>query len=365
MTIKEKLESEILRLEEVKAGLLRKEQFLNPSNSSFIYSSESIGDIKSTQGTTPNNLSTILETVVKTINEYVDYIRTIPFAESNVIYRERPDVDMALVSNNRHGFFSPMDWTLIAENNDFASVYSQVALTKYYGSIKSIQITASPSFRKHGESGNEIDFEMKMIRVNPRRSDTSVFRSGSGPLSIALSEDAIFPDDVFMIGIVPNVNIDSSVVYYKDFSYKMTITRHDGSEETTVRTTGNSRIGNSSIDSDTSAGMMISWDLIAVNKLDISLSNTLGNTTVVVNDNDGPILGGLSDGNIVSSISVGQFSMDLLSHNISYRENISWYRQLADDRFSLYNMNTSEIQSIVFNNVRPIDRILEEALNAL
>ena len=365
MTIKQKLESEIARLESIKADLIKKSELQDPLNSSFIYSTEEISDISDTHGSTPNNLSTVMDVLSKSINEYVDHIRTLPFISSNVIYKERPDADIAMLSSNRLGFKQPISWTEIGENYPFEGVIDQLPLSKYYGSIRKIEITSTPKFRKHGESGEDISFEIKVHKLNLRLDRQSTFRSGEGPLNITISENDLYPDDIFIVGIVPNVNIDSTVMYYRDFTYKMVIYRHDDTTETILNTVGNSSIGNSSIGSDTASGMMILWDFVAVNRMDTYLSNSSGNTTRLETGRDGPILGGRTDGNVLTGMSIGNNTAAMEGFIMSYRENISWYRVLCDERYSLFNMNVSNVQSIVFNNVRPIGHILEEAIDAL
>jgi len=365
MTIKDKLTERINELEAMKAGLLRKEQFLDPTNDTFLYSTESISDIAGTQGSTPKNLSTILEVIVKEINTYVEYIRDLPFAESHVIYRERTDVDLALVSNNRASFNIPMSWTKRGDGYDFNSVQSQVALSKFFGSVKKMTVTSSPSFRKHGENGEDINFEIKMIKLNPRKNESSVFRSGSGPLSVVLDENSISGDDIIFIGIVPSVDLDPAAIYFKDFTYRIAIERHDGTEDVIVNSIANTRVGNSSINSDTTAGIMVNWDMLTFNRLDIKYLNTIGNSGQFATDFDGFLGGGLTAGNVLSSISVEQFSSDLQEMAISYREGVAWFRKLLDDTYGFYDMNSTNVESIVFNNLRPISHVLEEAIDAL
>ena len=366
MTIKEKLLERITELEALRAGLLRKEPFLDPNNNSFIYSTEDIADLEGTQGTTPLNLSEILEKVVDEINKYVEYIKNLPFAESSVIYRERPDVDLALVASNRKAFSIPMVWESKALNVSVQSIYSYLAMSKFYGSIRKMKIYSTPTFRKNDFNGREIDFEIKMFKINNRLNILSEFRSGTGPLDVTITDDDLNADDLFFMCIVVNEPLFDGIVYYQDFTYTIEIENFDGSKENTIHTVGNRRIGNTTMEGDTTLnGASIYWDMLAVDRPNITVKTTLGDTYPINTSQDGPLSATHADGNMVAEMTIESFTVDMSRLKLSYRGEIASYKTLLSDTYSLYDMNISNVASIVFNNLKPIDQVLEDAINEL
>lgn len=366
MTTKQELQKKLDELQELKGNLLRIEPFLDSNNNSFVYSSEDIEDLAGTQGTTPANLSEILEEVVKKINEYVDYIKTLPYAESSAIYRERPEVDLALVSKNRAGFHPPVSWTEKALEASVDSIYGYLAMSEYYGAVRKIKVYASPTIRKGDSSGRDIDIETKLFRINSRLNVNSEFRSGSGALDVTLTDDVLAPDDIYIVGLVVKEAMANDIIYYQDLTYSIEYEFMDGTTSKEMYTMGNRRIGNMlpDIDSTLSYGCVY-WDMLTISRFTIDVSNSVGDTSEINTFVDGPISGGLFDGNIVTEFKTSMFATNMASRKLSYRSGCSWFRSMLNDKYDLYDKNTSEVIGVVFNNLRPIDRIIEEAINAL
>ena len=366
MTTKQKLQEKLDELEELKAELLRVEPFLNPDNDSFVYSTESLSDIAGTQGSTPSNLSEILEVVVVEINKYVDYIKKLPFAETSVIYRDRSENELAFVSTGRKDFHPPVRWTEKAVDVSVDAVLGYLAMSEYYGSIKSMRIYCSPTIRKNDISGRDISLEVKLVRTNGRLNTRSDFRSGTGPLDVTISDEVIAPDDIYMIGIMTKENVTNDIIYYADLTYSIEFTYHDGSTSKEIYSMANKKIGNNILDIDTTLTYgCVYWDMLLIGNMGLFVKNSMGNTTNPPTSIDGPISGGLFDSNIVTDVGIGMFSTDIESYKFSYRSGCSWVRLLTEGRFSLYDKNESNVAGVIFNNLRPLDLILEEAIDAL
>ncbi len=366
LSIKEELQKKFDELEALKLELLKIEAFLNPDNNSFVYSTENLAGLAGTQGSTPSNLSEILEVIVLKINEYVDYIKELPYAESSVIYRDRPEKDLAVVSTNRIGFHSPVAWTVEAENVDVGAISSFLAISEYYGRIKSMRFYASPSIRKVDSTGRDISTEVKLLRINSRLNEKNEFRSGTGPLDALLTDDILAPDDIYIIGIMITEPVANDIVYYQDLTYTIEYTFLDETTEKVTMTMGNRMIGNMLFDADLTLNFGLwYWDILTIGSFDIELFNSIGDSTEINTFSEGEASGGLFDGNIISSIKTGAFRTDISNFLVSYRSGCSWYRNLFYDTFDLYDKNTSDSTHIIFNNLRPIDLVLEEAINEL
>jgi len=366
MTVKEKLQEKLNELESLKEQLIMIEPFLDPNNDSYVYSTENIADLSGTHGTTPSNLSEILEIVVKEINDYVEYIKKLPYAETSVIYRERPDSDLAVVSNERADFHIPLTWSEKAIEISIDSVYGYLAMSEYYGKVRKMRVYSSPSIRKGDISGRDINIEVKLYRINTRLNINSEFRSGTGALDVTFTDDVLNPDDMFIIGIANLEKMHNEIVYYQDLTYFIEYEYFDGTTDKVLYNIANRRIGNMVPDiDDTLTGGMIYWDILLMNTISVDVENSIGDESSLNVSLDGPISGGLFDGNILTLLRNNMFSSDVSQRKLSYRSGCSWLRRICTESYSMYDKNTSNVVSIVFNNLRPIDRVIEEAINAL
>jgi len=367
MTLKEKLLSKLAELEETKNRLLKIEPFLNPDNNMFVYHTKDIRSLSGTQGATPSNLGEILETVVKTINEYVEYIKNIPDASSNIVFRDRPDKDMAVVSTERAGFHPPASWTKEFSGVNTESVFSVLPISTYYGRVVEAHFYSSPHINKNDHSGREISIETKLIRINSRLNEFNVFRSGvNSTLDVLLTDDIMQPDDIYIIGVVPHETMSNDIIYYQNLTYSMDIKYADGSREKKIFSMGNRKDGNFLYDGDTTIEFgMVFWDMIIISGFSIALGNYIGDKTDIDTSKDGYIGSAFFDSNIITSVYTHGFSSDISSEKVSYRNSCGFLRNIFKDTFDVYNKNTSPIARVVFKNIRPIDLVLEEAINEL
>ncbi len=366
MTVKEKLQAKLDELEAAKSDLIKIEPFLDPNNSMYVYSTEKMSELDGTSGTTPKNLGEVLDEVIKEINNYVEYIKKLPYAESSVIYKDRPEVDLALVNNNRADFHVPITWSAKAEDVSVDSVYGYLAMSKYYGKIKSMRFYASPTIRKGDISGRDIDIETKLYRINTRLNINSEYRSGAGPLDVTITDDEINPDDLYIIGIANKEKLYNELIYYQDLTYSIEYEFFDGNKDIILLNIANRKTGNMLPDIDsTLTGGLVYWDMLLMNQISVEVENAIGDSSSLNVSVDGPISGGLFDGNILTMIKNNMFSEDVSSKKMTYRSGCSWLRSLSRDTMTLYDMNTSNVATIIFNNLKPIDRVLEEAINDL
>lgn len=367
MTVEQELQNKLDELEETKSKLLRIEPFLNPNNNLYVYSTEDIRDISGTQGVTPSNMAHVLETVVKKINEYTEYIKKLPFVEASTIYRERPEAELAIVSEERAGFSVPITWEEKASSVPISSIYGYLGMGTYYGKVKNIRFFANPSLRKGSENGRDIDIEVKMFRINSRANIKEEYRSGSGQLDVTISENVISPDDMYIIGLSIKESVSTDIIYYQDFTYSIEYEFIDGSISKNVYTIANRKIGNFLIDGDTtlSLGSLLYWDMIMMSSIDFTIKDSMGYSITPNVISSGQLTYGLYDGNILSNISIGMFSTDVEIFMLSYRNKCSWLRIEYNDMYTLYDKNESPVAGIVFKNLIPIDTVLEEVVNAI
>lgn len=365
MTAKEKLLNKIDELTALKQTLLTIESFRNPNNDALMYSTEAMSSLSGTNGVTPENLSTALDTITGAINTYVDYIRNLPYVKASPIYRERPNSTYAIVDSNRASFAPPMGWKQVGSDYSFTGIMANLPSSEFYGQYSKIEVSSSSVIRVGGVDGLSIDHEIKLIRINARTKAKDVFRSGAGPLNVSLTDKYFKPDDIFIIGIQAKEDIPSDALYYIDFSYSIKKTKQDGSVTTDMFTIGDSSIGNMASYFDGQNGMIFVWDIVVLNQFEIAISNSIGNTTKTNFTNGQAMLSGLSTGNTISSISVGSHNVDISALSLSYREGISRYRLMKESKFELYEKDNANTDSIAFNNLRPISHVLEEAISGL
>ncbi len=362
MTIKDVLLGKIDELNIVKDKLLKIESFLNPGNDIFVYHTLSIGDISGTTGSTPSNLAEILSVVVKSINDYTEYIMSIPNRESNVIRRDRGVQTYAIISK-KSLVPGNIIWEELSNNALFGSVQQLLPMSTYIGFIDTLKINCAPSFRKGGQDGADILFEVVLIRINSRLNIIEEYETGGGLFEVTFDGPHLYGDDVFIIGFRPKQQIIPSSIYYSNLAYNIEINGLDNSSTTEAKTINNTPIGNILLNVDTSiTDGILMWDAFALNDFSVETEDSIQNKAKLlpISEVTAQVVGKTLD-----SIKVDGISADVSNFKISYMEGTFRSYILIDDSYILYDKKGNNVERIIFKNVIPIDIILEEAINAL
>ncbi len=369
MTIKDKLIAEIARLEKVKALLLRKEAFLDPSNDIVIYSTESIKRILGVDGSTPNNLREALETIVSAINDHIKMLKEMP-----VVVREQEvvnalDKEYALIEKNNGYINPPVVWDILERDMPISTFESYFSSARFYSALEKINFAANCKFQK--SNGAPVDFEITLRKINLRTANVDKFRGISGNLNVTISGADIDPDDIFIIGVEIHESLDSSMLYASDFTYNVERSLHSGETKKNVFNIADTKIGNSSLKADPDlVGMnsvmsaTIYWDMIALNNLALqgttyhsSRPPAFNNGTMIFNSN--------ASLNSISQLSLSGAFMNFEEGLYSCYADTSYYRLLLEGTYTLYSMRTKEKSTLYVPNARPIDVIIREALSEL
>ena len=363
MTIKETLSEKIEELNIVKEKLVDASIFLDPNNDFFIYHSFALDRISGSTGSTPNNLSEILDTISSEILKYSDYIKKIPNVSSSIIKRDRGVYSYAILSNNG-GISSQIQWDEVYENASFMSLQQFLPVSTYKGGIEYIRVDSSPSFRKGGEGNEDIQFDIVVIRINPRLNIIEEYKAGNGILSVTLDNDHLYGDDVFIVGFRPKQKIIKTSVYYSKLVYTVKIKTLNGNITENTYSVGGTKVGNivPNVD-DTLVDGLVYWSMFTLNDFTVSgvdIQNHDMTMIPVISD-----IGTSYDGNILKEISVDGISIDVSQFKISFRSSVSERSILYNDTYRLYNKKETGISKIIFKNLRPIDIVLEEAINEL
>ncbi len=365
MTIKEKILAKIDELNLIKDSLIKLESFNDPDNEAHIYHTKGISDISGFTGSTPNNLSELLGVLTEKINSYVTMISGLPNIESSIIYRDRGIHDFAIVSDAAH-IPIPVVWEKVSEGVSFGSVQQQLPVSSYTGSLNQIEIESVPSCRKGGVDSVDIEFEIVVIRINPRKNILEEYVSGNGSIQIIIDSDHLFGDDVFIVGFRPIQPIISTSIYYINFSYKVKMTNTEGVTMDHIYTIADTSIGNNILDCDPSlTSGIVMWDMLTLNDFSVGYESSIGQNGTIMPIPQGSDLGGREEGNIIELLSVLNMKTNIEDKVISCRSGISKRRELIREPYSIYNKNENGISHIVIKNVRPIDLVLEEVLSAL
>jgi hypothetical protein len=366
MTIKEALLGKLEELKKIESTLLEMSMFLDPDNNIFVYHSLGISKIEGTVGSTPNNLSEILDVVADEVMKYVDYISKIPNKESSIVLRERGVLKYSILSTD--GMIpAPITWNEISTGASFESVQQFLPMSSYRGFVRKIRIHTFPSFRKGGFDGADIDFTTVLYRLNVRKNILEEYMSGNGIMDVTLDNEHLYGDDIFIIGLKQDQKIITTSVYYSNLSYDVEITGEDDSYSSNVYTIGKTRVGNivPNVDNSIDGGILY-WSMFTLNDFTVRVTDEFENkeTTLLPNPyaNDIPTY---YSGNTIKEIVVDGIRMDISALKISFRGGISEKGNLIDDTYRLYDTMDNGISTIVFKNVKPIDVVLEEAINAL
>ena len=366
MTVKEKLEQKIKELEEIKAKLLKLSQFTDPSNDTRVYSSKSIKDLNNTQGVTPKNFGEVLTVVIKKLNEYSDYINSLNYVIGSSVNRSRIVTNYKIVPEIADVSNIPQEFSLKYENVDFQSLLNYVPDAEYTSPVTSMSITGTPVIRKDSSSGDPVDIGAVFLHLNPRMmiKDKIVFNNGI--ISANVSPSSFFGDDIFVVGVFFREDISPDQVFYIDLSYRVDLQLVDGRTVTKAYSIANKKIGVEKNVFDTlRQGIVIAWDMLAVNRCDFTIHNTQGDDTNIGTAIDRPIGGGTFDGNVISQITVQGISQDIANYLLSYRDSCAYYRGIYDCKYSLYSVDEDSLTPVMIPNLKPINEVIYEALRDL
>lgn len=360
------LDSKIEELKIEKSKLLKVESFLNPDNDYFVYHTYSLDKISGTTGSTPNNLSEILDVVTDAILKYSEYIKKIPNKESSIVKRDRGVQKYAILSTN--GVVSaPVTWEEVATDVSFYSLQQYLPMSEYKGGVKSIKIECMPSFRKGGESGTDIDFSVVLLRINPRKNILEEFTNGGGLMRVTIDNSNLFGDDIFIIGMRQKQKIIKTSIYYSNLSYSIDLEFMDGRTSSNVYSIGGTKVGNiipSNIDNSISDNIVY-WSMFTLNDFTVSATEFQNKEMILIPKTYNLDIPSTYDGNTIQEIIVDGIRIDVSDKKISFRSNISERSIIFSDTFKLYDKKDNGLSKIVFKNVVPIDVVLEEAINAL
>lgn len=370
MTIRDELLKQLDRLEEAKSLLLRKEQFLDPSNNLFVYSTEGISDLSGTDGTTPNNLKEALEKIVEATNQHIKVLKTMPVVMKEQEIINQIDKTYALVENNSQRVNPPLSWNLEEASQPIESLAGYMSSSLFYTAIKTLKITSSSRFLTN--SGTAVDFEISLRKINTRTSTVDYFRGVSGNLNVTILGDNIDPDDIFIIGVDIHETIDLSSLYFTDFTYTIEREYYDGRTESNISNIANTKIGNSSIKADpiySSKTSLISaniyWDMITINNFAVEIESKLTSEAVALVDGNSIFRTSDVGDNSLLSIKLNRAAMEFEAGMYSAYTDTSYFRVLGSDNYDIYSISPQSGSSFYVPNARPIDTIIKEALNAL
>jgi len=363
MTIKEKLEAKLQELEELKSKLINLSHFNNPDNDTTFYSDASVKDLRKTQGVTPKNVGEVLMVVIKTVNEYIDYINKLDYASVASVMRDRIVKNYKIISSISDISGIDPDFDLQYTGVDFQSLVPYLPDAEYSSPVKNISITGAPVLRSGTATGDTVNIGAVFININPRLGVNNSIRFPNGVISASLSSALLGGDDLFIVGIYAKEDLSQYDALYMDFTYRVDISFDDGTTDTKLYSIANKKIGveENNFDS-TRPDAIIAWDALSVNRVDFSIINTQGDSTSIATSVDRPIGGGSFAGNIVSQILIGAFSSDMAEYQLSYRDNCAYYRGLYDTVYDLYMANEEAMTPIVIPNLKPIDEVLYDAL---
>ena len=206
-----------------------------------------------------------------------------------------------------------------------------------------------------------------MYRINPRLGIVDKYRSNNGVINYIMDGKDINLDDLFVVGFSPNQQVVNSSIYYSELTYTVTLVLDDGEEKVSTYSVGNTPVGNMTTDIDTSLeNGSVYWDVISIYGYTVnakSLADTL-NYILPEDINSGPLT--TTNRDIVVEFESGGFPVSVEEDRLSYWSGVVGKRVLLQDAtFKLYKNTDVTIDKIIFKNIRPIDIVLEEAINEL
>ena len=368
MTIKEKLISEIEKLEKIKQELLRKEVFLDPNNDTKIYSTERITDVDGYTGITPNGLRHIFGQLVSAINSHIKLLKSMPaVVQENEFVNSVENTKTIIEVGSQN--VAPVGSTLYAQNVPTVGLSGHLKDSFIINNIEKIRFTSMARINRNDINGTPIDFEITIRKINIRKASVVLFKSASGIMDVSFSGHDIDPDDIFLIGVELGSPIDVLDTYYSDFSYRIEQVSMSGEVTESNLVIANSRIGTGTLKADPTYASNLSmrfstilWDIVTLdtNRFDVRSSDNAPLRQVV---DSSPTLLSAQDNQFLASISDLGTSMEFEEGLYSAKADCSYSRVIGSRNYNIYeNQNTNQSR-INVPNAKPIDVVLEEILN--
>ena len=357
----EQVSEKIDRLTQAKSGVIRKSSLTNENNNALFYSQKSVRETSQTEGVTPMAIAGAMGKIEDVILEYVDEMKGMPYIKTSPIQSHKVKTK-TLVEKG-----VPYQTALLRQIG--ADLHLQDALpfmaeSKVVSAIDKIIFSTGITIKS--EDGADINYEAVLYKINSFSNDITTYRAGVGNIYIEIPKNEIKQDDIYIMGIVFKEAINPNVPYYVDLSF-LVEKKLFSAEKIEIRgTLGGKKIGLQNLDIDTSfaEGMLLS-SLFGMKEIVVKLYSEI-NTSTLFTIGETPFSpAGKYENNRVSQIGTRGKVIQISDKNISlWGECMNTYI-LHVGTYDLFESEEESKEKVIFNNMRPIDFSVQEAIDDL
>jgi hypothetical protein len=351
------LSEKIEELNETRAKILRKSKFINQNNDTFVYSTEDVQSKDGTEGVTPNDLATTLNSIISKVSLYVNDLKKYPFVEST---QENSNIQRLIIDPHPT---SAIDETIVA-NMPAGSILDMIHDAIVDHGFLETTIKTDLLFCESdlsSESG-KIHCDIVLTRLNARLNLIDNFNLSMSDYEVKLSRDFINIDDIYIIRATSKSNQRSMNV---NLSGTVTI-------DTTTKTgtvTHSYKFSKASDSffinkSELVVGKSFAWTAFSINGNIAKFqdtSETIGTTSAGNNVTDS-LIPGLE----ISSVTIGNNTLQILNRGIvlSTSKHTGVFRNTDSTSYDVLE-NRAFGNQVMMENIVKIDRVLEDSLNDL
>jgi len=358
----EKVELKISELEEVKKSLIRKSKLMDPSNQSIFYSTKPISETRGTEGVTPMAITAAMGKVGDTILDYIDEMRGMPFIKTSPIQSNKVKTKVAIDTSID---YATALLKKIGDGLHLRDIIPFMSEARVVSSVNKIVFTTGTRVESEDRK-TSIPYEIVLYRINSFSNDITTFRSGTGDLHVEITADYINQDDIYVLGVVFKEHINPNIPYYADLSFLIEKTMVSSEKIEKRGTIGGLGIGVQNLDVDSSLdnGMLL-FSIFGSTDIIVSIDSEV-ETSVAFAIGDIPFSPtGKYDGNTMSAIGTRGKMIQIKDKKISLWEGCGISDSMHDGLYDLYESGEEAKEKIIFNNLRPIDFSIQEAIDDL
>jgi len=361
MITQTELRAKIDEFTELKAQLIKKRELIDPNTTRVFFTKEDIKTQKDTAGVTITSLETMMETILKEINAYVEEMRSTPFIESSPIQTSSAGsieiwevgVPNNLLESNKIGSNLTIE--------DVGVIGGEVSVST---SMTKLVFTSDTKIKTENMEVN-IPHEVVILKVNPRRQVLETYRSGNGPMHLTIPGSDIQFDDIYFVGLSLPAPLEDMAPYYFDLSFSIRKELANGTVEIINRTIGDKSIGIHDAYFDPSvSNHIVAHSIVASEGIVVKITDS----NVVTNVRIGDAVYGTgtsSPGNKIIKVGVNGTSVNTGLKNLSQWKDTSAEAVLHRARYDVYNMEDPQETTVIFSNLRPISDLIQESIDAL
>jgi hypothetical protein len=362
MITEAEVEAKIAELSETKASLIRKASLIDPNNTSLFYSTKKMEVLSGTEGVTPVAIGTLMSKVGDVILDYVDEMKGMPFIRSSPIFTQKKKTIIAVEDGVNYGTALLQQKGENLHIQDILPILDEVQLIS---SVEELAFSTSTVIESEDRS-TRIDYEVILYKINPSNNEITTFRSGMGDLNVTIGKSDINIDDIYILGVVFNETIDPNIPYYADLSFLVSKTTSIAGSNDIRGTISGLGIGLQNLDVDVSLnnGMLYS-SFFGFNDIIVLVESSIG-TSINFTIGGVPYSPmGKYDGNCISQIGTRGKLISISDKSISVWQNTSTSTALHTGVYDIFESEEKQQDRVIFNNLRPIDVSIEEAIDAL